>query len=433
MFALQPHFIAVIDTHAWNWQALKFTEDKIGEFVNERYGGDINLETSDRTGGGRNFEWKSPEGRKAFALVIGSIVYFTNDESGIDKCLAVKKGEVESIAKNSKVPATSEGRLATGYISPDGIAQISNIAGVSLAMKAGDEGEVKSFIARVLPEMLRKTTQEITWTADAKDGRMDDRLTITMDPAAARVLSETVVPAGSTAPDALFAYIPANASSTTRYSLKDAQIAWRSVLLTAQKQTDAVSGGLIVGFSSSLFEPYAVEDAELFLSGSGPFIATVRMDGEDNAAAIVQIKDMEKLKASLEKEIDLKKAPDKIGNADVWLSSDGDSSVAVVDGYLIAGDKDTVAACLKAKQSGDSIVSRNGAAAFTQSGAVSATFAADTDTPSEVAALFSESKPNKATTSYVTETFINNNGLERRTISDLGFIGSILAQIGGEQ
>ena len=254
----QPRFVAVAETNTWNWQALSFAENKLGEFINEVYGGGIELETSDKMDG-KYFVWTAQDGRKAYALVQGSVIFFGNDESAIDKCVAVKRGEADSIAKNPKI--TGGDRLAFGYISTDGIAQIANLAGIQLAMGASEEGEVKSFIARILPEIIRNSVKEISWTATGTQSGIEDRYNIELNPAVTKIAHETLT--GKNVRQNDFAeYIPLEFASATRYNLSDPRIAWRSVVLTAQSQTDALSGNLIAAFSSSLFEPYGVEDPD---------------------------------------------------------------------------------------------------------------------------------------------------------------------------
>jgi len=189
----KPHFVAVAETNAWNYQALSFTENKVGEFVNEVYGGEVELVTSDKHGG-RYFTWTAKDGRKAFALVKGSLIFFGNDESAIDSCINVLNGGTESIAKNAKVSALPPNELASGYVSKDGVAQIANIAAVSLAIGAGDEGEVKNFIARVVPEIVRNSITEITWTSHntREPVRIEDNYSFYLTPDVAKVFGETI-------------------------------------------------------------------------------------------------------------------------------------------------------------------------------------------------------------------------------------------------
>ena len=101
---VQPHFVAVADTHAWNFQAVRFAEKKARLLCRKIYDSEPTLEKSDKNGG-KYFTWTAKDGRKAYALVIDSLIYFGNDETAIDKCLAVKRGEADSIAKAGKVPA----------------------------------------------------------------------------------------------------------------------------------------------------------------------------------------------------------------------------------------------------------------------------------------------------------------------------------------
>ncbi|MEP6789459.1 MAG: hypothetical protein ABJB40_13555, partial [Acidobacteriota bacterium] len=187
---VQPHFVAVADTHAWNFQAVGFAEKKLGSFVTEIYDSEPTLEKSDKNGG-KYFTWAAKDGRKAYALVIDSLIYFGNDETAIDKCLAVKRGEADSIAKTGKAPVASQETLASGYVSTDGIAQIANIVGLKFASEAGEDSEVQSAIAGILPQLLRNSITEITWTATKTEQGIEDKYKVAMPPELAQVFSET--------------------------------------------------------------------------------------------------------------------------------------------------------------------------------------------------------------------------------------------------
>jgi hypothetical protein len=342
----------------------------------------------------------------------------------------VQRGEADSIAKNGKIADGAE-RLAYGYISPEGVGQISNIAGILLAVRAGDDGEVQSFIARVLPEVLRNSLSEVSWTASKTDHGIEDRLTITTNAEVSRILSETLAP-GQARADQLAGFFPANVTSATRYNLKDPQIAWRSVLLTAQKQTDAVSGGIILAFSGSLFDPYGIEDPEMFLSSVGPEIVTAKFDAEgEDAVVVASVKDLERAKRSLARELDLSKGPDPAG---LWISEDGELAASVVDGKIIVGHAEGVRKCLQAKQNGENLTKHPLFRQFSESGAAAVTIAADADAAGRIAEVIAGRKSENAiiATNYLTETRFNQNGIERRSVSDFGLIGSIIEQFGKE-
>ena len=427
----QPHFVAVAETNAWGWQTSSFTENQLGEFINEVYGGEVELEVTPKNDG-KYYIWKAQDGRKAYALVEGSVIYFGNDESSIEKCLAVKRGEADSIAKNSKISSAGD-NLAFGYISPDGIAQLSNLTGVSMAMKAGEAGEVKSFIARVLPEVLRNSVKELTWTANkTEDSRIEDKYSVALDPDTVRVFSETFVPSGSTDQD-LSRFVPAEFVSTTRYSFKDPQIAWRSVVLTAQHQTDKISGKLLTEFSSSLFEPYAVEDAESFLSAAGNTLQTATFDAEgDDVAVITRMKDVDKIKKSVTKDISLSKPPEKLEGADLWRSDDGELAAAISDNYIVLGDAASVVKCLQARSSGNGLAAAANYARLAGSNAVIATIGNESDPAAKLIDVLADRKNENTplTQNYLTETRFNQYGIDRTTVSDFGLIGAIIEKFG---
>ncbi|HUR98933.1 MAG TPA: hypothetical protein VMZ26_12775, partial [Pyrinomonadaceae bacterium] len=207
----QPRFVAVVETNAWGWQTTSFIENQLGEFVNDVYDGEVQLEKS-RRNDGEYYAWTAQDGRKAFALQQGSLVFFGNDETAIDRCQAVKRGEAESISKNSKI--ADGDRIAFGYISPQGVGQIANIAGVSLAMGASEEAEVKSFVAGVLPQILRNSVKDITWSASPTDKGIEDKIVVALDDESARVFDETLAPAQA-GDSQLADLIPASMASST--------------------------------------------------------------------------------------------------------------------------------------------------------------------------------------------------------------------------
>ncbi len=262
----KPQFVAIADTHLWGWQTRTFAEEVLGNFVNETYGGEISLELEDKDGG-TMYEWTALDQRKAYAFVKDSQIIFSNDQASIEKCLAVKRGEAESLLKNESLrrayDANAANKLAFGYISTDGIAQIANLAGVSAAIEATEEDGGRSFIARVLPQILRNTTKEVVWTASKTDSGIEDEYSVELDQKYSSVFKETFT-VGANNSNALMEFLPSDIFTATKYSLKNPLIAWRSLLLVTKETTDAASGSLLQQFSNGLLASYGVSDAESF-------------------------------------------------------------------------------------------------------------------------------------------------------------------------
>lgn len=419
----QTRFVAVAETNAWGWQAKSFVEDKLGEVVNEAYGGAVELEVTTRNDGSEYYVWTSGEGKKVYALQQGSLVFFANDETAIERCQAVRRGEAESIAKN---PRLGDGdRLAFAYLPSEGVGQISNLVGLQLAKSTGEEADVQSFVARVLPEILRNSVKEITWTAVRNENSIEDQFVISLDNEAARVLSDAIAPAKNEASE-MGKLVPASALGATRYLLKDAQIAWRAIVLTSQKKTDVASGALIAAFSGSVFEPYGVEDPELFLSAVGGQLVTVRLtEDSDDVAVVALFKDATQVRRGIAKEINFATQPAKEFEADVWRSGDGELAAAFLGSMVVVGNADTVLKCLEARLTNTSMDTR----AFASSDAVATTIGNEVASGRLIEAFSERKNDELMMLSYRIETRFNINGLERRTTSDFGLIGAIVERL----
>jgi len=436
----KPRFALIADTHTWNTTAASIAENQIGKFVEETYGQDVKLEKSEKRDA-KFFAWTSADGRKLFAAVSKSIIYVGNDGSLLDKCLAVQRNEAENLLKNENLDRTranantDKNLLALGYVSPDGIAQIADAAGVSLALEASEEEVVKSFIAKALPAVLQKTTNEIAWSARKTQNGIEDKLFIKTAPEVASVLKETLVPPSENELQAA-EFLPVNFNSTTRYHLQNPQIAWRSVLLLTAKQIDALGAKILLQVSNSLFEPYGVRNAETFLSAVGSEITTAQFDEEgDKTVVIAEIKDIEKLKKSISEEINFKAKPEKIGPADVWTSKDKTLAAALTEGKLILGESASVMLCLQAKENGQNFAKTIQFKNFAQSSAVATTGAKDAETAQKIVSVLGapQDERKRFVGFYQTETRFNESGIERRTISDFGLIGTILEQFAKEE
>jgi len=422
-----PRFVAVAETNAWNYQAVSFAENQLGEFINDIYGGGVELVTSQKHDG-KYLVWTAQDGRKAFGLVIGSLIFFGNDESAIEKCVAVRSGQAESIAENPKLPPADS--LAGGYVAPDGVAQIANIATLQLAIGAGEEEEVRGFIARVLPEIIRKSITDASWRARKTEQGIEDSYILTTVPEVGKVFSETVR-RGDGTPDIPAQFIPADVISATRYELADPQVAWRSLVLTAQNQTDGLSGGVIGAFSGALFESYGVEKPEEFLAAVGRTIVTLRFDEEgEEVIAIATAKDLAKVKAALAQEIKLSAKPEKLDGADVWRSEDGDLMFAVAGDKVLVGHAESIQKCLRAAATNQNTGFRERFLVASNSPTPAVTVASDTD-PS--AALVTVMSARKTETEPLVQRFQINtsftpNAIQRVEVSDFGLIGSIIEQ-----
>lgn len=439
----KPKFTAIAETHAWSWQVNSLVENNLNDFVRKTYGNDAKLEKKSVNDTER-FIWTANDGRKTFAVISDSQVFFGNDEESINKCLSAKRGETENLLKNENLSLSyekSKGALAFGFISNEGIKKIADLVGVTVAVGQTEDENARGFIARILPQILDKTTREITWTANKTERGIEDLIYIKTDSETSKVLSETLVPTSKNFFE-IAKFLPADVSSATLYNLKNPQIAFRSLLLVTAKNTDPANAKIISAFSNSLLSSYGIADAEGFLSAVDSEIITVRLDDE-NRFAVVKIKDFEVIKKAIVEDINFTKEPQQIGkNGELWISDNERAAVVLVEDFLLIGDAEGVRKSVYEKSGSNSAGQESSAnlqnselfGNFKQSKATANTLTKDYETAENIVKILGTPKQNQKPATYTfVQTQFNKQGIERKYISDFGFLGTIIEQFGNSQ
>lgn len=426
----KPKFVAVADTHGWEFQTISLTENQINTFVNENYGGETALEKTEKNGG-KYFIWTANDGRKIFAFVQGSLIFFGNDESSVEKSIALTRGEAGNFSGNPELATVydqAKNKLAFGFVSSEGIKQIADFAGVSMAIETSEEDLPRSFISKILPQILSKSVKRVIWTAEKTEQEIVDNFRFETANEISDVLKETIISSNQNAGDSTL-FLPADVQSATRYNLENPQIAWRSLLLSAGKQTDEQSAKIIIAFADSFFAPFGISSGELFLNSVNSEILTARFDIDgEKQAAIVTIKNAENLKKSLLPEF--KKQAENQNGAEIWKDEEDDLSAAFIENKLIVGDSESVLKCLQARQSGENFTKSKYSQNLSESRAATATFGKDDDQAHKIAGILGNIKNKDLRTNsyFLTETKFEGNSFVRKTTSDFGFVGTILEQ-----
>ncbi len=437
---VQPHFVAIADTHAWNFQAVGFAEKKLGSFVANLYDSEPKLEEIDKNGG-KHFTWTAEDGRKAYALVIDSLIYFTNDETSIDKCLAVRRGEADSIAKTGKIQPAQPGTLASGYISTDGVAQIANIAALKLASDASDESEVQSAIASLIPQLIRGTVTDVSWAQTKTDAGIEDKWQIQMPQDVAAVYSEIFKPGSESdiakeINNALVAQLPVDTQVATRYNLKDPLLAWQNVALVSRRMLPAPDQRILTLSVPLLFESYGIADPERFLASlpSDPYpsrnIVTARLSEDADEVFVIKTHSgggSSVLGSLAGTFIPAGKIVEE--GLNVWDQKDGDLQLRIVYDRLALGPKTDLARFDGPRFSPADSIRKEPLRRLAASNAPITTVGTDRRVIGAVVAMMTNEDHSQPTISeYFTETRFTRSGMERKTTSDFGFIGWIIAQ-----
>ncbi len=427
----KPHFVAVAETRLWSWQTNSLVENQINKFAREKLGENTRLEKSDKYNG-KFYVWTATDNRQIFALAQASLLYFGNDENLIEKCAAVKNGAVESLAGNEFYAKNyAPNNLASGYVSPAGVEKIAALAGIFAAAQTNESDDGKNFIARVLPQILQNTTEQVIWTARKTDAGIEDDFKFFLKPPLVSKIKENFVAANENQAD-LAKFLPADFFSATRYRLKNPLAAWRNSVALVAENTDALSAKLLARFSGSMLEPYGIANAEQFLNQIKSEIIVARFDENgDQSVVVARVENIADLKKSLTAEIKFNAPSEKSGNVEIFFSEDKNSAAAFLENVLVLGNAEAVKKCLQARQNTESKLKNQRLEKFINSNSLVATFGKDADSADRIARVLTEKESEKMNlaTFYLTETNFSEAKVERRSVSDFGLIGTILKQL----
>lgn len=441
---LRPQFVMIAETHAWSWQISSLVENSIDTFVGSIYGENTKFEKTNKNGAVW-YTWEVPDGRASFAVISGTHLFFGNNKETIDRCLSAKRGQIESLRGNENLSLEKEkakDSLAFGFISSEGVKEIAGLINFSISLKKIENEKTFDYIYRILPKILNYGIEEIIWNMRKRQHKIEDKINIKIENDISDLLSKNLVSADFKETD-IYDFLPDGLFSVTRYSLKNPRLAYRSLIIAIAKSIDPSEKKIIEFLSDSLLMPYGISNAENFLSAVDSDILTVRFDKDGKETlAIVRVKDVNRAKRSITKEIDLEIPPQIQSNSEIWSSEDDALSVAISKDIMILGKTESVRKSLlanskrikaqiklKTKSSASDLVphliSRN---------AVSLTLTKDMENLQKVAKATGKTKKNikdKITYSLI-ETRFNKFSIERTYTSNSGFISLLLEQIDWE-
>ncbi len=314
---VKPKFVVLLDTNSYETTTISVVENQISKFL-------INAKLEKTKRNNTTFlTWTTVDNRKMIAAIIGNIAFIGNDESSINDFLAVKTGEKASLLKNETlIELASQKKLAFGFVSKNGINEIANFLSIRVAIQTSEEDIVRSLIAKILPNVVDKSIEEITWTASKSASQIEDKFLIKLKPEVAKNLADSMETSKANLSNVSH-LMPINSVSTTIYNFESNDLAFQGLTRTFASQTDQMSAKLIENLSETLLQSYGISDNRKFFEAIEGKIFTAQLDEEgEESFVVLNVKDQNKLKSALIK--------------------DDDFSLKFIKNVAILGDAETV-------------------------------------------------------------------------------------------
>jgi hypothetical protein len=390
---IKPKFVVILDTNSFEGTSIVGVETQISKFLK-----DAKLEKNKKLD--VNFlTWTTKDNRKIIAAITGSTALISNDEASIMDFLAVKSGEKPSLIKNEKLnELATQKPLAFGLVQKNGVNEIASLLSIRLAIDNSEENVVRSLITKILPNVIDKSVQEITWLSNKSTNMIEDKIFVKLNSDVAKNLQDSLE-FSSDAASKLSELIPVNTYSTTIYSLQSPRLAFQGLVRTFVSQSDELSGKIVENFSEIILQAYGIKDNEKFFSSIGGTFVTAQIDPDgEESVVVVRIRDEARLKSSVIK--------------------DEEFSLKIIGDIAILGEAETVA---KIELGGNSEVGNETKPAVT-------TITDETENTKILVGNLVEMSitPNELKSTSVTSSAAKFDGIERIRVSDFGLLGDIL-------
>lgn len=448
---IKPRAALIVETHTTEWRARPALEKIVGDFARRAYK-EVRSEQKD-AGGVKLSMWNEAAGdRRIISAITGSTAIVGNDEATVLSCLAVRRGEAQSLAddermKGIRARVSSSGTLSFGYVSPNGTARLLEVAATAYVGQVASDTRAQSGIASLLPKVSRKILGELGWSARINAGGIEDRYYLSLQNGIAERLRQPFEPDASAAQSPAAELLPAETYSVSSYNYRDPALAWRSLKATIAS-TDATLALFIPRLIDTALEPYGIDDPDKFLRAIGSEIVTARLDDSgESAVTIVEVRDEKTLRDFVNRRLGPAPRVETIGDAQMLISKNEEKGAAsFIGGHLLVGATENLRRCLMAREQHATLAasaSFKQAAQRTNHAPVNtATFTLDESYAAEfIEAVASQrvaraSAPQSADFEQalkrlpyaVSETRLVEGGFERITRSSFGQFGTLVSQ-----
>ncbi len=422
ILSLRPTFAAVAETNAWSWQVDGLIDGPLNRFFESVYGKGTK-KTLEEGKYGDLIVWSAPDGRASFAAVEGTLVFLGNDKPSLERCLAAHRGESKSLVEDAGLAdpyGQNPDAIAIGYFPRRAIEAFAEAAGVSAAVRGSDDGASRLFISRLVPQLFQNIVESAVWVSQLDEGEFTDEIQIKTNDRVSRIFSETMKESESRLGESV-RFLPVGTTSVTRYNLKNPRLGFRSLILVAADNTDALSGRLVSVYSDAILETYGIARPEQFLASVEPLIVSFEVGDSERSAAVVRLKDRDAALAALLPEFKSATAGTIEGGAELWDAQG--MTVAITGSSMIIGEKTAVEAALAQRGSAPQITKSDQFQSFRDSRATAVSVTIDVDGADGA-------RPSNESSFYLTETNFEANGIIRRYRSRTGLIESFLPGTG---
>jgi hypothetical protein len=439
----------VIETHTSQRRVKPAVEKLLTDFAGRAYGQPkferITLE------GNELMRWTAPDGkRRIVASIDGSVVIVANDEKAVAACMAAHHGQRPSLVRRPELEEmrarlNGNGALAFGYVSAPNAARLVSQAAPMVLGRISQGEQLQQLLAAGSSKLLGN----VGWSARAAKGGIEDKYFISAKPEVLARLRPSFAPTQTNFQGG-WEFLPAQVNSVTSYNLREPATAWHELNAAVSSQLDVLSAVVFTTAFKALLTPYGIDEPDTFLAAIKPDVLSVRLDPQSERALLIAgIASPDSLREFIQRRFGANPRSEKVGASEMFYSPDEAFAGSLTGDYFLLGAPEDVRRSLATHANKDGVTATSARLEslthyFEKPSAASVvTFFRDSERTKSLITSLAAIRGSQATNSVadvdriiedlpyaVTETSLEDAGIERRTRSafgQFGFLASFLA------
>lgn len=288
-------------------------------------------------------EWNAPEGsRQIVGTIVGSLIIVGNSERAVQTCVAVSLGRRPTLKDDPelnrmRLQLGGEDALTFGYVPPANSARLLAVGVPLLLGRAPGDSDFQ----RLITNGAAKVFGSLGWTAKPYLTGIEDRYLITLQPAIVDRLKPSFGPAMVSSQ--MTRVLPNDFYSVTSYKFADPSAALQSLRTAVSSQVDALSAIVFSTLLKSALLSYGIEEPERFLGAVNGELLTLRLDDNAERSLIIAgVRDRATLRELVQKKMQPSRRDGSAEETETFEDSNAHFAASLTNEHIVIGSTSDV-------------------------------------------------------------------------------------------
>jgi len=301
-------------------------------------------------------EWTSADGTHQIVFTfLGTAVIVGNDETSVLHSIRARLGNGPSLRdvaefKDVRHRTQSSDAAIFGFVSQGGIKSLLQ----AYALSRSDSSADAITGARIFADTFGGVIKNVGWAASFRDGMVEDRCSVDLADGVANKLRSSAIP--DRGPDLTnLQFVPAGSHSISLYQLHDSASFWAELNAVVSSHADLIGAIATRPMLKSLLKSYGIDDPDAFSRAIGTRIQTIKVDENSPSVMVAESFDRQALRNIAMRRLGQNPKSERLGDAELLLSSTDNWAAAFVNNYFLIGPSDMVRRCLLTQSPGSAL------------------------------------------------------------------------------